>query len=259
MYVAKSEAQNLSTVFICGSASLLPGRCSRASPPRAPPKPTAMALQPITLWGHDSGPNSWKVAMILEELEIPYTQRFIEFPDMKKEPYESINPNGRVPAIVDPNTNTTLWESGAIIEYLIETYDKQHKISFAPGSKEYFEAKQWLYYQVSGMGPYFGQAVWFALYHPEKLPSAVDRYVNEIRRVSGVLDRVLQGKEFLVGGKFSYADAAFVTGYTIMFLFADRFNLETDFPVLHAWLERVKARPAISKTLNDRKAAMEAK
>jgi glutathione S-transferase len=178
---------------------------------------------------------------------------------MKKEPYESINPNGRVPAIEDPNTGITLWESGAIIEYLVETYDKQHNISFAPGSKEYYEAKQWLYYQVSGQGPYFGQAVWFTLYHSEKLPSAVDRYVNEIRRVSGVLDRALQDKEFLVGGKFSYADAAFVTWYAIVFLFADRFNLETDFPLLNAWLERIKARPAIAKILQDRDAAMKAK
>ena len=217
-----------------------------------------MSLKPITLWGHDSGPNAWKVAIILEELNVPYTFKFIEFPDMKKEPYESINPNGRVPAIEDPNTGITLWESGAIIEYLVETYDKQHNISFAPGSKEYYETKQWLYYQVSGQGPYFGQAVWFTLYHSEKLPSAVDRYVNEIRRVSGVLNRALQDKEFLVGGKFSYADASFVMGYTIMFLFADRFNLETDFPLLHAWLERIKVRPAIAKILKDRDAAMEA-
>jgi glutathione S-transferase len=178
---------------------------------------------------------------------------------MKKEPYESLNPNGRVPAIEDPNTGITLWESGAIIEYLVETYDKKNNISFPPGSKEYYEAKQWLYYQVSGQGPYFGQAVWFTRYHSEKLPSAVDRYINEIRRVSGVLDRILQDKEFLAGGKFSYADAAFVTWYAIVFLFADRFNLEKDFPFLNAWLERIKARPAIAKILLDRDAAMEAK
>lgn len=218
-----------------------------------------MSLKPITLWGHDSGPNAWKVAMILEELNVPYTLKIIEFPDMKKEAFESINPNGRVPAIEDPNTGITLWESGAITEYLVETYDKQRNISFAPGSKEYYEAKQWLYYQVSGQGPYFGQAVWFTLYHPEKLPSAVDRYVNEIRRVSGVLDRVLQDKEFLVGGKFSYTDAAFVTWYAVLSLFADRFNLEMEFPLLNAWLERSKARPAIAKILQDRDAAMKAK
>lgn len=218
-----------------------------------------MSLQPITLWGHDSGPNAWKVAMIIEELDLPYTVKFIEFPDMKKEPYESINPNGRVPAIEDPNTGITLWESGAIIEYLIETYDKKNVISFAPGSKEFYEAKQWLYYQVSGQGPYFGQAVWFTVYHPEKLPVIIDRYVNEIRRVSGVLDRTLKDKEYLVGGKFGYADAAFVTWYEIVFLFADKINLEKEFPSLNTWLERSKARPAIAKILKDREEAMKAK
>ncbi|KFY27023.1 hypothetical protein V491_01070 [Pseudogymnoascus sp. VKM F-3775] len=214
---------------------------------------------PITLWGHDSGANAWKVAMILEELNVPYKIKFIEFPDMKKESYESINPNGRVPAIEDPNTGITLWESGAIIEYLVETYDKQHNISFASGSKEYFEAKQWLFYQVSGQGPYFGQAVWFTLYHNEKIPSAIDRFVNEIHRVSGVLNRILQDKEFLVGGKFSFADAAFVTWYIAVSIFPGRINLETDFPRLHTWLERMKLRPAIAKILHDREDAMKAK
>ncbi|OBT91856.1 glutathione S- transferase, nitrogen catabolite repression regulator [Pseudogymnoascus verrucosus] len=217
-----------------------------------------MSLKPITLWGHDSGSNAWKVAMVLEELSVPYTVKIIDFPDMKKEAYESINPNGRVPSIEDPNTGITLWESGAIIEYLVETYDKQNNFNFASGSKEYYEAKQWLYYQVSGQGPYFGQAVWFTLYHPEKLPSVVDRYVNEIRRVSGVLNGVLQGREFLVGGKYSYADASFVMWYAIAPLFADRINLATDFPALNAWLERIKARPAISKIIKDREAAMAA-
>lgn len=178
---------------------------------------------------------------------------------MKNESYESINPNGCVPAIEDPNTGITLWESGAIIEYLVETYDKQHHISFAIDSKQYYEAKQWLYYQVSRQGPYFRQAVWFTRYHPEKLPSVIDRYATEIQRVSGVLDCGLQDKEFLVGGKFSYADAAFVTWYAIVFLFADRLNLETDFPTLNAWLERIKARPATAKILRDRDAAVEVK
>ena len=218
-----------------------------------------MSLKPVTLWGHDSGPNPWKVAIILEELHIPYTFKRIDFPDMKKEPYESINPNGRVPAIEDPNTGTTLWESGAIIEYLVETYDKQHSISFAPGSKEYFETKQFLFFQVSGQGPYFGQAVWFLMYHPEKVPSAVDRYVNEIRRISSVLNRILKDKEFLVGGKYSYADAAFLMWYTILFLFADKFNLETEFPLVNAWLERIKARPAVAKILQNRETALKAK
>jgi glutathione S-transferase len=109
-----------------------------------------MSFKPITLWGHTSGPNPWKVAMIFEELNISYEHKFIELPEIKKDPYKSINPNGRVPAIEDPNTGITIWESGAILEYLVDTYDKQNTISFTAGSKEYYEAKQWLYYQMSG-------------------------------------------------------------------------------------------------------------
>lgn len=218
-----------------------------------------MSLKPITLWGHTSGPNAWKVAMVLEELDVPYTNKLIEMPDMKKEPYVSINPNGRVPAIEDPNTGTALWESGAIIEYLVDNYDKKHKISFAPGASEYYEARQWLFFQVSGQGPYFGQAVWFTVYHTEKLPGVIGRYINEVRQVSSILDGVLQDKEFLVGGNFSYADASFATWYAIMYLFADKLNVETDFPSLNAWLNRMRARPAIAKILKDREAAMESK
>lgn len=202
--------------------------------------------------------------MVLEELDIPNTLKFLHMASVKAESYLAINPNGRVPAIEDPNTGITLWESGSIIEYLIETYDRQHSISFAPGSievvsKEYFKAKQWLYFQVSGQGPYFGQAVWFTMYHSEKLPSAIDRYVNEILRVSSVLERALQGKEYLVGGRYSYADAAFVTWYLVVPIWADRVKLEEDFPSVNTWLERVKARPAIAKALKDRDAVLKAK
>lgn len=97
-----------------------------------------MSLQTITLWtlkGHAGTPNPWKVLMILEELKLPYEPKLVDLADLKKEPYESINPNGRVPALEDPNTGITIWESGAILEYLVDTYDKEHTISFPAGSK----------------------------------------------------------------------------------------------------------------------------
>lgn len=192
--------------------------------------------------------------MVLEELNIPYVNKLVDFADMKKEPYESINPNGRVPAIEDPNTGITLWESGAILEYLVETYDKQNSISFQSGSKEYFQAKQWLHFQMSGQGPYFGQAVWFTRYHPEKITSAQERYIKEIRRVSGVLDGVLKDKQYLVGEKFSYADLAFIVWFGIAEMFG--INLPEEFPHLSAWLDRQKARPAIEKALKLRTEAI---
>lgn len=213
-----------------------------------------MSLKPITLYGHGAGPNPWKVIMVLEELNIPYTHQIVDFADIKKEPYVSINPNGRVPAIEDPNTGITLWESGAIVEYLVETYDKQKSISFSSGSQEYFQAKQWLHFQMSGQGPYFGQAIWFTYYHSEKIASAQERYVKEIRRVSGVLDGVLKDKEYLVDNKFSYADLAFIPWYVSAEIFD--LDLPKEFPHLAAWLDRQKARPAIGKALKLRAEAI---
>ncbi|GIJ92508.1 glutathione S-transferase, nitrogen catabolite repression regulator [Aspergillus pseudoviridinutans] len=210
-----------------------------------------MPLIPISLWSHSIGANSWKVAMILEELNIPYTHKFIDFPEMKQEPYVSINPNGRVPAIEDSNTGITLWESGAIIEYLVATYDKQNTISFTAGSKEDYQTKQWLYFQVSGQGPYFGQAAWFLRYHSENVPSAIERYINEIKRVLRVLDGALKNKDYLVGDQYTYADAVFVPWFTIMTSFTDEMNLDGKFPSVHAWLTRLKTAPAIAKVLDD--------
>lgn len=215
-----------------------------------------MSLKPITLYSHATGPNPWKVVMVLQELDIPYIDKPVEFPDMKKEPFESVNPNGRVPAIEDPNTGITLWESGAILEYLVETYDKERKISFTQGSQDYFLAKQWLHFQMSGQGPYFGQAVWFTRFHPEKLESAKERYVKEIRRVSGVLDKYLAGKEYLVGGKFSYVDLAFIPWFFVLPLF--EIDASKEFPNVDAWLKRQKARPAIAKALKLREEAIAA-
>ncbi|KAJ5524847.1 hypothetical protein N7513_009963 [Penicillium frequentans] len=208
-----------------------------------------MSLKPITLYGHGPGPNPWKVIMVLKELGIPYVSKTVEWSEIKKEPYVSINPNGRIPAIEDPNTGITLWESGAILEYLVETYDKDHKLSFAAGSQDYFLAKQWLHFQMSGQGPYFGQAVWFTRYHPEKVQSAQDRYVNEIRRVTGVLDHELADKEYLVGGKFSYVDLAFIPWYRVSGMF--EIDLEKDFPNVDAWLKRQKTRSAIAQAMKE--------
>ncbi|KAL2862399.1 glutathione S-transferase family protein [Aspergillus lucknowensis] len=216
-------------------------------------------MQPITLYILAYGPNPWKPAIILEELNLPYTLKPVPKAEVKDEPFISVNPNGRVPAIEDPNTGITIWESGAIMEYLIETYDKDHTISFERGSEEYFHAKQYLHFQMSGQGPYFGQAVWFVTFHPEKIPSAQERYLNEVKRVTGVLEKVLEGKEYLVGGKFSYADAAFVPWYGIVPTYtAGTFDLEKEFPNVKAWLDRLRARPTVAKVFKDREEAMAA-
>lgn len=218
-----------------------------------------MSLKPIILYSHATGPNPWKVAVILQELNLPYETKFLQFPEMKQEPFEKLNPNGRVPAIEDPNTGLSLWESGAIIEYLIETYDKQNTLSFAQGTPDYYATKQWLHFQMSGQGPYFGQAAWFNRFHHESIPSAKERYNNEVRRVSGVLDRALQGREWLVGGKYSFADASFLPWFLIVPAFTDpSLDLSKEFPNLTAWLERIKARPAVAEVVKERTAQIAA-
>lgn len=219
------------------------------------------------------------MAIILEELGLPYETKFIDFGNIKKEPYISVNPNGRydpffphdellfeisqrdlclsVPAIEDPNTGITLWESGAIIEYLIDEYDTTGKISYNSKPEKY-QLKQWLHFQMSGQGPYFGQAVWFDNYHAEKFPSAVERYRNEAKRVTSVLNTVLAKKEYLVGDKATYADLSFVTWYQLLpFIFKDvKVDWAGEYPHFHAWFERLQARPSVQKTTEDKKAAI---
>ncbi|ATZ51764.1 Bcgst21 [Botrytis cinerea B05.10] len=207
--------------------------------------------QPITLYSHITGPNPWKVSIILEELKIPYTTKFLE-------PYETLNPNGRVPAITDPNTSLTLWESGAIIEYLIDTYDQTTQLSYT-SSPERYHTKQWLHFQMSGQGPYFGQAHWFTKMHSEKVDSVIDRFLAQIKRVLYVLDRHLKGKEWLVGDKCTYADLSFVMwNEGIPWIFGDRageLEMEKDYPNFFAWHTRLMERPSVKKVFEDKAAA----
>jgi glutathione S-transferase len=210
-------------------------------------------IKPIKVWGK-GGPNPPKVAIILEELDLPYETVAIPLSDIKKPEYLAINPNGRLPAIYDPNTDLTLWESGAIIEYLIEQYDTTHKISFPSGTAEAYHAKQWLFFQTTGQGPYYGQAAWFKVFHQEKLPSALERYTKEINRVTSVLEVHLakqkvdgdSGGPWLVGNKISYADLVFVSWQTIIpkLIEKDEYNPD-DFPQVKQWIDKLTSRKSV--------------
>ncbi|CAM1511584.1 Fc.00g090970.m01.CDS01 [Cosmosporella sp. VM-42] len=206
--------------------------------------------KPITLYIHPQGPNPKKVIIILEELGIPYTS--IPISEPKGEEYTKINPNGRLPAIVDPNTDLTLWESGAIIEYLIEQYDKESKLTFTTFPEKYL-LKQYLHFQMSGQGPYFGQAVWFHVFHPEDVPSAKERYIDQVIRVVQVLDKILEGKTYLVGEKCTYADISFIPWNSLVTDgfggIYEKFEVETKYPNFVAWHKRLNERPAVKKGL----------
>ncbi|KAI9663103.1 MAG: glutathione S- transferase, nitrogen catabolite repression regulator [Bathelium mastoideum] len=218
-----------------------------------------MSLKPITLYSHASGPNPWRVAIILEELGLPYENKFLEFGDMKKEPYTLVNPNGRVPAIEDPNTGFKLFESGAIVEYLVEKYDKNNKLTYTSEPEKYL-TKSWAFFQISGQGPYFGQKAWFTHFHPEKIASAIDRYANEIKRVTSVIDSHLSksGKQWLVGDQITYADLAFVPWQqAVPFLLGEEAGkLEEDYPHYAAWNKRLNERESVKKVTADKMKAM---
>eukprot|EP01088_Endostelium_zonatum_P017309 TRINITY_DN503_c0_g1_i1.p1 TRINITY_DN503_c0_g1~~TRINITY_DN503_c0_g1_i1.p1 ORF type:complete len:225 (-),score=46.39 TRINITY_DN503_c0_g1_i1:9-683(-) len=213
----------------------------------------------ITLYSHASGPNGWKVAYVLEELGLNYETIMLDFNkgEHKAESFTKYNPNGRIPAIIDHNNNDfVLWESGAILEYLADKYDTKHSISFTQDNERY-QAKQYLYFQASGQGPYFGQLAWFKFFHSEKIPSAVERYSKEVKRVLGVLEDILkkpESKGYLVGGKASIADISFIPWSTGVetFLLKDEISIEKEYPHVHTWLNSLLARPAIQKVNAER-------
>ncbi|CAG7959504.1 unnamed protein product [Penicillium nalgiovense] len=164
----------------------------------------------------------------------------IDFSEVKKDPYLKLNPNGRLPTIDDPNTGLQIWESGAIVEYLIETYDKSHLLSYK-ALPEQWQLKQWLFLQVSGQAPYYGRAAWFIRPHPEKSYRSA--------RIS------VGTRQWLVGDKCTYADLSFIAWQR----WAPRYGGEDiyeKFPHVGAWMERMKARPSVQKVLADQDRAI---
>ncbi|KAL4903987.1 hypothetical protein BDW74DRAFT_31384 [Aspergillus multicolor] len=216
-------------------------------------------MRPIKLYSHPIGPNPWKVAIILSILKVPYETLMVDFADVKKAPYLDLCPNGRLPTIVDPNKGITLWESGAIVNYLIETYDPSHQLSYDTFPERY-QLQQWLHFQVSGQGPYYGQLGWFQR-QPERLPLAITRYMEEIRRVMGVLERALDGKEWLVGEKCTFADLCFVPWQELVpFIVKDEENVQQlaeQHPNVQAWMARMKAKSEVQQVLEEKAKAME--
>jgi len=187
-------------------------------------------------------PNGRKISITLEEMGLDYTVHVLDFgrEEQKQKDFLCINPNGRIPAIVDrDNNNFAVFESGAIMLYLAEKTGKLLPQAVNPRS----EVIQWLMFQMAGVGPMMGQANVFFRYFPDKIPAAIDRYQHESLRLLTVLDTRLADREYLCGG-YSIADIAnwcwVIThewsGVSIAGL--DR---------LDAWLKRIAARPAVTR------------
>ncbi|KAG8956032.1 glutathione S- transferase, nitrogen catabolite repression regulator [Tulasnella sp. 424] len=222
---------------------------------------SASELKPIKLYTAGT-PNGFKASIFLEELKAAYPGFTYEFQPLafskneQKEPwYLKINPNGRIPAISDPNREDfNVFESAALIMYLIQHYDKEFKLSFDPVNEPdaYSEALQWTFFVHGGIGPMQGQAIHFFRAAPEKIPYGIKRYIEETHRLYSVLEaRLSNGREYLAGpgkGKFSFADVngfPWVRGHG----FAGIQNFQTDFPNVQAWLDRIEARPAVYEGL----------
>jgi glutathione S-transferase len=187
-------------------------------------------------------PNGWKASITLEELGLPYTVRRISF-DAKeqKEPwYLSINPIGKIPAIVDhDNDGFAVFESGALMISLAE----KTGALLPTDVKKRSLVMHWLMFQMGGVGPMMGQANVFYRYAPEKLPYAIERYQREVRRLFEVLDTQLADHEY-VAGDYSIADIAhwaWVHGYKWSGVAID--GLEH----LERWLRLVGERPAVKR------------
>ena len=143
-------------------------------------------------------PNGWKVSILLEELDLPYEVKAINLGELeqKEDWFLKINPNGRIPAIVDRDADDfAVFESGACLIYLAEKTGE-----FLPTDpKSRSTVLQWLMFQMGGVGPMQGQANVFFRYAPEKIPFAIERYQRECRRLYEVLDRRLAEVPFLAG------------------------------------------------------------
>lgn len=191
-------------------------------------------------------PNGWKISVTLEELGLPYTVRLVNLiaGDQRKPEFLKLNPNGRIPVIVDhDNGDLVLFESGAILMYLAEKAGRL----LPKDAVERWHAIQWLMFQMGGIGPMMGQANVFHRYLPEKIPVAIERYQHECRRLFEVLDRRLGEAGWLAGREYSIADIAnwcWVRTYKWSGVSID--NL----PNLRRWLDAMKARPACQKGIN---------
>jgi GST-like protein len=189
-------------------------------------------------------PNGHKVTMFLEETGLPY--RIIPIDIGKGDQFESdflkISPNNRIPAIVDNKPAhggkpISVFESGAILLYLAEKTGKFIPDDLAGRA----EVLQWLFWQMGGLGPMAGQNHHFRNYAVEKIPYAIDRYVNETNRLYGVLNKRLADRPFVAGKDYSIADMA---SYPWTVSHERQGQDLNDFPHLKRWFETIRARPA---------------
>jgi GST-like protein len=190
-------------------------------------------------------PNTWKASIMLEECGLPYRAVPVDIMagDQKQPDFLAINPNGRIPAIIDhdaPDGPLPVFESGAILIYLAEKTGR----FLAPASRARAEALGWLMWQMGGLGPIAGQAHHFRRYAPPGNDYAADRFVNETSRLYRVLDNHLKSNEWLAGGAYGIADIA--SWGWVWYHRMQGQNL-ADFPEVARWFYAISERPAVQR------------
>ncbi len=195
-------------------------------------------------------PNGWKVSVMLEECGLPYEAHKIDLGkgEQRGPEFLAISPNGRIPAIVDTEPEgggepVSVFETAAILIYL---GDKTGQF-FPSDLRGRTETLEWLVWQVANLGPMLGQHGHFALYHTEELPYPIERYRNETLRLYGVMDRRLDGREWLAAEQYTIADMACFPWIQTWKAQSIPFD---DYPNVRAWYERLKQRPGLRRGMD---------
>lgn len=206
-----------------------------------------MSQRPIDLYYWPT-PNGWKITIMLEECGLPYTVIPVNIGkgDQFKPDFLKIAPNNRMPAIVDHDgpggEPISVFESGAILMYLGRKMGK----FYPQDERGRVAVEEWLMWQMAGFGPMLGQTHHFRIYAPEKIEYAINRYTNEANRLYGVLNRRLEGRDYICG-EYSIADMACI-GWAKLW---ERQGQDiAQFPNVKAWIDRMLARPAVQKGLS---------
>lgn len=202
--------------------------------------------QPIELYYFPT-PNGHKITIALEEMGLPYDIKVINIlkGDQFNADFLAFSPNNKMPAIIDPNgfdgQPISVFESGAILQYL----GRKTGQFYPADERKRIVVEEWLMWQMGGFGPMLGQNHHFGRFAPEKLPYAINRYVEETRRLYKVLDTRLEGRDY-VADEYSIADMAII-GWALSWEW-QQVNIE-DYPNVKAWIDRMQTRPAVQRAL----------
>jgi GSH-dependent disulfide-bond oxidoreductase len=193
-------------------------------------------------------PNGHKIHIMLEETGLPYRVHKVNLgaKEQTRPDYLKINPNGKIPAIVDTEgpdgKPLAIFESAAILVHLAQKSGK-----FLPTEpRARYATLEWLMFQIANIGPMYGQAFHFRSVAPERVPYAIDRYTNEVGRILGVMDKRLWENAYLVGAEYTIADIACWPWVRNSHSFG--FNME-NFPNVQRWVGLIAERPAVRRGL----------